>query len=254
VGAVDGDARVAVVTGASRGIGAATARALARDGWDVAVGYVHDEASAAAVVAECEALGRRAVALQGDLRHEAAVVELFASVDERLGPLGALVNNAGIVEPKADVEDLDEGRLLEVLAVNVVGPFLCAREAVRRMARHHGGAGGVIVNVSSAAARRGGAHDYVDYAASKAALDAMTTGLAGEVAGQGVRVVSVRPGLIDTDIHARNGQPDRLARLGPGLPMGRVGTAEEVAEAIAWLCSERASYVTGSVVEVSGGL
>jgi NAD(P)-dependent dehydrogenase (short-subunit alcohol dehydrogenase family) len=185
--------------------------------------------------------------------HEADVVALFAAVDA-FGPLRALVNNAGVVAPEGRVDQVDEARVARLMAVNVVGPFLCAREAVRRMSTRHGGTGGVIVNVSSAAARRGSAGEYVDYAASKAALDTMTIGLAGEVATEGIRVVSVRPGLIDTEIHARNGQVDRLARRGPGLPMGRVGQPGEVAEAIAWLCSEGASYVTGTILDVSGGL
>ena len=246
-------AGVVLVTGASRGIGATTALTLARDGWDVAVGYRADAEAAEAVVEACRAKGRRAVALAGDVAHEADVVALFAAVDA-FGPLRALVNNAGVVAPEGRVDQVDEARVARLMAVNVVGPFLCAREAVRRMSTRHGGTGGVIVNVSSAAARRGSAGEYVDYAASKAALDTMTIGLAGEVATEGIRVVSVRPGLIDTEIHARNGQVDRLARRGPGLPMGRVGQPGEVAEAIAWLCSEGASYVTGTILDVSGGL
>jgi NAD(P)-dependent dehydrogenase (short-subunit alcohol dehydrogenase family) len=235
---------VAVVTGGSRGIGAATARRLAADGWDVAIGYRADTDAAAAVVAEIEALGRQGVAVCGDVAEWDAVMELFDAAAE-LGPVEVVVNNAGIVTPAARVEDYDIDRLHEVFAVNTVGAFVVAGEAVRQMA----GRGGVIVNVSSRAAVLGAAGEYVDYAASKAAIDALTVGLAGEVAGQGIRVVGVRPGLIDTEIHA----PGRLDRLGTTPPLGRPGTADEVAAAIVWLASPEASYVTGATLDIGGG-
>jgi NAD(P)-dependent dehydrogenase (short-subunit alcohol dehydrogenase family) len=235
---------VAVVTGGSRGIGAATARRLAADGWDVAIGFRSDEVAAAAVVADVEGLGRRAVAVPGDVAEWDAVVELFDAAAD-LGPIGVVVNNAGIVSPPGRVEDYDVDRIREVVEVNVLGAFVVAGEAVRQME----GSGGVIVNVSSRAAVLGAAGEYVDYAASKAAVDALTVGLAAEVAGQGIRVVGVRPGLIATEIHA----PGRLERLGSTPPLGRPGTAEEVAAAIAWLASDEASYVTGATLDIGGG-
>lgn len=237
---------VAVVTGGSRGIGAATARRLAADGWDVAIGFLSDEVAAAAVVADVEALGRRAAAVRGEVSDPAAVTALFDDAAD-LGPIGVVVNNAGIVSPPGRVEDYDIDRIREVLEVNVIGAFVVAGEAVRRMEGE--GEGGVIVNVSSRAAVLGAAGEYVDYAASKAAVDALTVGLAAEVAGQGIRVVGVRPGLIATEIHA----PGRLERLGATPPLGRPGTAEEVAAAIAWLASDEASYVTGATLDVGGG-
>jgi NAD(P)-dependent dehydrogenase (short-subunit alcohol dehydrogenase family) len=243
---------VALVTGAGRGIGAATAIALAAAGWDVCVGFRADAAAAAAVVRRCEALGRRAVAARGDVASEPDVLSLFAVADE-LGTLGALVNNAGIAAPKARVDEVDRERLERIVAVNAVGAFLCAREAVRRLSTRNGGSGGVIVNVSSAASRLGSAGEYVDYAASKGFVDSMTLGLAREVAAERVRVNAVRPGLIDTDIHASGGRPDRIAELAHTVPMQRGGTAAEVADVIAWLCSDAASYVTGAIVDVSGG-
>lgn len=240
---------IAAVTGGSRGIGAATAVALAAGGFDVCLSYRTDEAAAAEVVAAC---GGRATAVQADVAVETDVLALFAAADE-LGPLGALVNNAGISAGGARVDELDAARIERLLAVNVLGPFLCAREAVRRMSTKHGGAGGSIVNVSSAAARIGSPGEYVDYAATKGALDTMTLGLAKEVATEGVRVNSVRPGLIETGIHAAGGWPDRVAAKAPTVPMQRGGRPEEVAAAIAWLCSAEASYVTGAVLDVSGG-
>jgi NAD(P)-dependent dehydrogenase (short-subunit alcohol dehydrogenase family) len=239
--------RVAVVTGGSRGIGAATCRLLAAQGWAVVVAYRADAAAAEAVAAECGA-----VAVRCDVAVDADVTALFVAAD-RVGPLGALVNNAGIVAPRSRVDAVTTERVERLLAVNVLGPILCAREAVRRMSTAHGGAGGAIVNVTSVAARLGSPGEYVDYAATKGAVDTMTVGLAREVAREGIRVNAVRPGLVDTEIHASGGQPGRAERLAPEIPLGRAGTAAEVAAAIAWLCSDAASYVTGALLDVSGG-
>ncbi len=243
---------VAVVTGGSRGIGAATSVLLARRGWDVCVGYRRHGDAAASVVSACESAGARALAVACDVAVEGDVAALFRAADA-LGPLAALVNNAGIVAPAARVDEVDAARVEALLRVNVVGAFLCAGEAVRRMSTRHGGAGGAIVNVSSAAARLGAPGEYVDYAASKAAVDTMTIGLAREVADEGIRVNAVRPGLIDTDIHASGGRPERVAQMRGEIPMRREGRADEVAAAIAWLCSDEASYTTASFVEASGG-
>ncbi len=240
---------VALVTGGSRGIGAATAVALAAAGWDVAISYHERPDAAADVVARCSAAGRRAVALQADLADGAAVEPLFQQVDDAFARLDLLVNNAGVVSPTGLVATYTADRLDAVLRLNVVGAFLAAGAAVRRMSTARGGHGGVIVNVSSRAAQLGSAGEYVDYAASKAAVDTMTLGLAGEVASHGIRVVGVRPGLIDTDIH----EPGRLDRLGTTPPLGRPGTAEEVAATIVWLASPAASYVTGATLDVGGG-
>jgi NAD(P)-dependent dehydrogenase (short-subunit alcohol dehydrogenase family) len=245
--------RVAVVTGGGRGIGAATARLLAVHGWDVCVSYRVDAEAAERVVDGCRAAGHRAIAASADVSSERDVVRLFERVDAELGRPGALVNNAGVVAPRSRVEDMTVERLDRMMAVNVLGSFLCAREAVRRMSSNNGGDGGVIVNVSSVASRLGSAGEYVDYAASKGAIDSMTIGLAREVAGEGIRVNAVRPGIIDTDIHAGGGQPDRVARIGPQTPAGRAGDPTEVAAAIAWLCSDASSYVTGALLDVSGG-
>jgi len=244
---------ILLVTGGSRGIGAATARLAAERGCDVCVNYRANEGAARAVVNEIERGGGRAISVQADVSLEADIVRLFATVDRELGPLSALVNNAGILELQTRVERIDAARLARVFATNVTGAFICAREAVRRMSTAHGGAGGAIVNVSSRAAQLGAPGEYVDYAASKAALDALTVGLAKEVAGEGIRVNAVRAGIIYSDIHASGGEPGRVDRLGPTLPMQRGGHPIEVARAILWLLSEEASYSTGTFIDVAGG-
>ncbi|ADB32688.1 short-chain dehydrogenase/reductase SDR [Kribbella flavida DSM 17836] len=244
------DARgVALVTGGSRGIGAATAIGLAEDGWDVGISYRTRADEAAQVVAKCEALGRRAVAVQADVAEAADIERLFETVGAELGPIGAVINNAGVVSPAARVDQYDVQRLERVFRINAIGAFLVAGAAVRRMSTAHGGAGGVIVNVSSRGAVLGSANEYVDYAASKAAVDTMTVGLANEVAKEGIRVLGIRPGLIETDIH----EPGRLDRLGATPPLGRPGTAEEVAALIVFAASDRASYLTASMLDVAGG-
>lgn len=244
---------IVLITGASRGIGAATALLAARHGWDVAVNYSSNEAAAQTVVQAVQALGRRAIAVQADVADEAQVLAMFARIDQELGRLGALVNNAGVVDRAQRLQDMDMARWRRMFDTNVLGSFLCAREAVRRMSTAEGGAGGSIVNVSSRAACLGSANQYVDYAASKAAIDTMTLGLAHEVAAQGIRVNGVRPGLIETDIHASGGQPDRVQRLSAGVPLGRGGTADEIAQAIYWLMSDLSSYCTGSFIDAGGG-
>ncbi|WP_308537429.1 SDR family oxidoreductase [uncultured Serratia sp.] len=235
--------KVALVTGASRGIGRATALLLARQGYAVGVNYLRDESAARQVVAEIEAQGGKALALQADVADEAQVMAMFS----------ALVNNAGILFRQANIEQLTAERINKVLGTNVTGYFLCCREAVKRMARRHGGQGGAIVNVSSAASRLGAPGEYVDYAASKGAVDSLTIGLSLEVAAQGIRVNGVRPGLIYTEIHASGGEPGRVDRVKSSLPMQRGGQPQEVAEAIAWLLSDAASYVTGTFIEAAGG-
>jgi NAD(P)-dependent dehydrogenase (short-subunit alcohol dehydrogenase family) len=244
---------VVVVTGASRGIGAATAIACAEAGYNVAVVYRQRAEAAATVVATCRSRGVRAVAFQADVSVESEVEGLFVAVDERLGRLAALVNNAGIVDRQSRVADLSADRIDRMLRVNVLSAFLCAREAVRRMSTAHGGRGGAIVNVSSRASVLGSANEYVDYAASKAAVDTLTVGLASEVATEGIRVNAVRPGLIRTEIHADSGEPGRIDRLRAGVPMRRGGEPDEVANAILFLLSPEASYITGTFVDVSGG-
>jgi NAD(P)-dependent dehydrogenase (short-subunit alcohol dehydrogenase family) len=245
--------RVALVTGGSRGIGAATCRLLAVQGYAVAVNYLQDAKAASSVVAEIEAAGGHSYAVQADVANEASIVEMFAAVDRELGPLSALVNSAGILEQQMAVADMSAERINRVLQTNVTGSFICCREAIKRMSTVSGGAGGAVVNVSSMAAQLGSPNEYVDYAASKAAVDTLTRGLALEVAEQGIRVNAVRPGLIYTDMHASGGEPGRVDRLKDSVPMKRGGSAEEVAEAIVWLLSDKASFTTGSFIDVSGG-
>lgn len=245
--------KVLLITGASRGIGAATARLAARRGWAVAVNYYRQRDAAQAVVDAIRAEGGRAVALAGDVANEADVLRLFADTEAALGPLSALVNNAGVLAPQMPLADMDVARWQRMLATNVLGPLLCCREAVRRLSTRLGGQGGAIVNVSSAAARLGSPGEYVDYAASKGALDTLTLGLAKEVAAEGIRVNGVRPGFIYTDMHADGGEPGRVDRVKAGIPMQRGGQPEEVAAAILWLLSDEASFTTGHLLDVAGG-
>lgn len=242
-----------LVTGGSRGIGAATATMAAERGYDVAITYLRNVDAADSVLATCRAAGARAIAIQGDVAVESDVVAAFDRTVAELGPIGVFVNNAGTLHRAMRFDEYDLARLQEVVAVNVVGAFIAAREAVRRMSTRHGGAGGAIVNVSSAAAYLGGPNEYVDYAATKGAIDTMTIGLAKEVAAEGIRVNAVRPGLIYTDIHDLSGIENRVDKLAPNVPMQRGGRAEEVAETILWLASDAASYVTGTLVNCSGG-
>jgi NAD(P)-dependent dehydrogenase (short-subunit alcohol dehydrogenase family) len=238
-----------IVTGASRGIGAAVARLAVARGYPVAVNFSRDRHGAEVLTGE---LGH-AIAIQADVGDDAQVRHLFETAERELGPVRALVNNAGVTGGFARVDSIDAAAVAEMLRVNVLGTMLCSREAVRRMSTRHGGSGGSIVNISSLAARTGGPGEWVHYAASKGAIDTFTIGLAREVAGEGIRVNAVAPGLIDTGLHAAAGEPGRLNRLAPSIPMGRVGTAEEVAEAVLWLLSDAASYVTGSILEAGGG-
>ena len=244
---------VLLVTGGSRGIGAATARLAARAGWAVAVNYTQNSQAADDVVRAIRAEGGQAISVQADVGEEAQILAMFEQVDAKLGRLSGLVNNAGIVDLPSRVDEMSWARLERMMRINVLGSMVCAREAVRRMSTRHGGQGGAIVNLSSAAAKLGAPNQYVDYAASKGAIDTMTLGLAKEVAGEGIRVNGVRPGIIDTDIHASGGLPDRVKEMAPQLPMRRAGTSEEVAEAILWLLSDASSYTTGSCIEVTGG-
>ncbi|WP_066269362.1 SDR family oxidoreductase [Hydrogenophaga palleronii] len=245
--------RALLVTGGGRGIGAATARLAARQGWAVAVNYTANSLAADEVVRAIRADGGTAISVQADVAHEEQVLAMFAKIDAKLGRLRGLVNNAGVVDVTARVDQMSVARWRRMFDINVIGSMLCAREAVRRMSTRHGGEGGSIVNVSSAASRLGAAGQYVDYAAAKGAIDAFTIGLAREVGGEGVRVNAVRPGLIETDIHASGGLPDRVRDLQHQVPMQRGGQADEVAQAIVWLLSDAASYTTMSLMDVSGG-
>ena len=244
--------KVLLVTGGSRGIGAATCRLAAKAGWAVAVNYSANSLAADEVVRAIRADGGRAMAVQADVVDEAQVLRMFEQVDAKFGRLTGLVNNAGVVDRRARLDEMDVARWRRMFDINVIGSLLCAREAVRRMSPKHGGAGGAIVNLSSAAARLGSPGEYVDYAASKGAIDSFTVGLAKELAAENIRVNAVRPGLIDTDIHASGGRPDRLRELAPQIPMQRGGQADEVASLIVWLLSDAASYTTMSLIDVSG--
>lgn len=251
---MNNDNKVALVTGASRGIGAETARLLANEGYAVAVNYREQSDAARQLCSDIANAGGRAVAIQADVAHEADVVRLFDEVEAKLGRLSVLVNNAGILKTQSRLEDMSVDRFTEVLQVNVIGCFLCCREAVKRMSTRHGGQGGCIVNVSSGASKSGSPNEYVDYAASKGAVDSLTRGLALEVAREGIRVNAVRPGLIYTDIHDSGGEPGRVDRLADRIPLGRGGQPAEVAEAIVWLASGKSSFVTGSFIDPAGGL
>jgi NAD(P)-dependent dehydrogenase (short-subunit alcohol dehydrogenase family) len=251
MGAVVTD-RVAIITGGSRGIGRATALAAAARGFRVVVGYASNQTAANEVVSMIESSNGKAIAVKCDVGSEQDILSLFEAAD-KFGTLGALVNNAGIVGTTSRVEDMSAERIARMMAVNVTGSILCAREAVKRLSTRHGGKGGVIVNLSSVAAKLGSPNTYVDYAASKGAIDSFTVGLGHEVAGEGIRVAAIRPGLVDTEIHASGGEPDRAHRLAHMVPMQRVGTADEIANAIVWLMSDDASYVTSAILDVSGG-
>lgn len=245
--------KIMLITGASRGIGAATAQLAASRGYAVCINYVRNRAAAQAVADAITVAGGRAVTAAADIAIEADVIRLFEAVDRELGPLTALVNNAGILERHMRVEEMDAARMNRIFATNITGAFLCAREAVKRMSTKHGGRGGAIVNVSSAASRLGAPSEYVDYAASKGAVDTLTIGLAKEVAEEGIRVNAVRPGVIYTDLHASGGEPGRVDRVKASVPMKRGGEAIEVANAILWLLSDEASYTTGALIDVAGG-
>ncbi len=245
--------KVALITGAGRGIGAATAAALAKQGYDVGINYQKNDSAANGVVEQLIAMGVNAVPIKADISDETEVLRLFDQVDERLGRINALVNNAAILLPQMRVEQMSADRINRIFSTNVTGAFLCCREAVKRMSTKNGGGGGAIVNVSSAAARLGAPNEYVDYAASKGAIDTLTTGLSVEVAGDGIRVNAVRPGFIYTNMHADGGEPERIERVKTHIPLKRGGQPQEVAEVIVWLLSDAASYVTGAFVDAAGG-
>jgi NAD(P)-dependent dehydrogenase (short-subunit alcohol dehydrogenase family) len=244
---------VLIVTGGSRGIGAAVCRIAATRGYAIAVNFISSSESAHALVKDIRSLGGQGIAVQGDVSKEEDVSRIFDTATGELGPLSALVNNAGILETQMDLVDMTASRIDRIFATNVRGSFLCAREAIRHMALSRGGTGGAIVNVSSAASRMGAPHEYIDYAASKGAIDSMTLGLSKEVAAEGIRVNAVRPGLIETEMHASGGEPGRINRLRSSVPLGRGGSAEEVAHAIVWLLSVEASYCTGALLDLAGG-
>ncbi|WP_312444801.1 MULTISPECIES: SDR family oxidoreductase [Stutzerimonas] len=245
--------RVMLITGASRGIGAATARLAAHQGYALCLNYHQREDAVKQVLEQVHAAGASAITVKADVADESQVLQMFEVIDREFGQLDVLVNNAGMLEQQMRLEQMDAARWTRVLGANVIGSFLCAREAIKRMSTQHGGQGGSIINLSSIAARLGAPGEYIDYAAAKGAIDSMTVGLAREVAGEGIRVNAVRPGVIHTEIHASGGEPDRIERVKSSVPMGRGGQAEEVAEAILWLASERASYTTGALLDVSGG-
>jgi NAD(P)-dependent dehydrogenase (short-subunit alcohol dehydrogenase family) len=245
--------KIMIVTGGSRGIGAATALLAADRGFDVAVNYASNQAAADAVVKAIQSKGRRAIALKGDVGSEADMLKLFEACDKQLGTLTCLVNNAGVVDVKARIDQMSVARWQRMFNVNVIGSLICSREAVKRMSTKHGGKGGTIVNLSSAAARLGSPGQYVDYAAAKGAIDVLTLGLAREVANEGIRVNAVRPGIIDTEIHASGGEPDRVEQSKGMVPMQRGGTAQEIANAILWLASDESTYTTGAVIDATGG-
>lgn len=246
--------KVMIVTGGSRGIGAATARLAAARGYQVAVNYVSNREAADQVVNDITAAGGRALAVQADMAVEADIVALFETVDRELGPVDVLVNNAGVIDQISRVEEMGFERVDRMMRINVTGPFICAREAIKRMSTRHGGKGGAIINISSAAAHRGGSGEYVDYAASKGAIDTFTEGLAKELAGEGIRVNGVRPGVVNTGIHASGGNPDKPEKSSQSIPMGRAGNADEIANGILWLASDEASFTTGARLDIDGGV
>jgi NAD(P)-dependent dehydrogenase (short-subunit alcohol dehydrogenase family) len=242
-----------LITGGGRGVGAATARLAAAQGYDVAISFVSNESAALAVAADVEAVGRRALAVRADSADPQQVAQLFAAIDQKFGRIDVLVNNAAIIAQQSPMEDLAFERMQRIFAVNAIGPILCAQQAVKRMSTRHNGRGGVVINISSASARLGSPNEYVDYAASKGAVETFTTGLAKEVARDGIRVNCVRPGHIYTDMHASGGEPGRVDRVKDSIPMGRGGQPEEVARAILWLASAEASFITGTFLDVTGG-
>jgi NAD(P)-dependent dehydrogenase (short-subunit alcohol dehydrogenase family) len=244
---------VILITGGSRGVGAATARLAAARGYDVAISFVSDEPAALAVVADVQACGRRALAIRADNADPQQIADLFTAIDREFGRLDVLVNNAAMLAPQSRLEDLDFTRMQRIFAVNSIGPILCAQQAIKRMSHRHGGPGGVVINISSASARLGSPNEYVDYASSKGAVETFTTGFAKEVARDGIRVNCIRPGHIYTDMHASGGEPGRVDRVKESIPMGRGGQPEEVARAILWLASDEASFITGTFLDVTGG-